>query len=67
MAICYYCGKELETPLRRPYCNLTFFEDHIAQRNHNRIAASAKIKTVDEPGLTDNVHYVESVEAHVLT
>lgn len=26
---------------------------------------SAKIKTVDEPGLTDNVHYVESVEAPI--
>jgi hypothetical protein len=63
MALCYHCGKELETPLRCPYCNLTFCEEHIAQRDHNCIAASAKIKTVDEPELTDNVHYVESVEA----
>ncbi len=63
MALCYYCGKEMETPLRCPYCNLTFCEDHIAQRDHNCIALSAKIKTVDEPELTDNIHYVESVEA----
>jgi uncharacterized protein YkwD len=63
MALCYYCGKELETPLRCPYCNLTFCEEHIAQRDHNCIAASAKIKSVDEPELTDHVHYVESVEA----
>ena len=63
MALCYHCGKELETPLRCPYCNLTFCEEHIAQKDHNCIAASAKIKTVDEPELTDNVHYVESVEA----
>ncbi len=63
MAICYYCGKEVETPLRCPYCNLTFCEDHIAQRDHNCIALSARIKTVDEPGPADNIHYVESVEA----
>jgi len=62
MGICYYCGREMETPLRCPHCNLTFCEDHIAQRDHKCIALSAKIKTVDEPGLTDRVHY-ESVEA----
>lgn len=30
MDICYYCGKEMETLLRCPYCNLTFCEEHIA-------------------------------------
>ena len=63
MGLCYHCGKELENPLRCPHCNLTFCEDHITQRDHKCIAMSAKIKTVDEPELTDNVHYVEAVEA----
>ncbi len=48
-------------PYRCPYCNLTFCEEHIAQKKHNCIALSRKIKS--NPPVEDTVSYGESLEA----
>ena len=63
MGICYHCGKEIDEPLRCPYCNLSFCEDHIQQRDHNCIALSGKLKTYTEQAEAQPQPYVESVEA----
>ncbi|MCW4051090.1 MAG: CAP domain-containing protein [Candidatus Bathyarchaeota archaeon] len=63
MGLCYICGKDLEQPYRCPHCNLTFCEDHIAQRDHNCIAQSRKLKTSKSTTERETVPYVESVEA----
>lgn len=37
LALCYFCGREVEMPFRCSYCNLTFCEEHRLPESHNCI------------------------------
>lgn len=63
MGICYHCGRELEHPLRCPYCNLSFCEDHIGQRAHNCIALSNRLNAYTDEAQRGASPFAESLEA----
>lgn len=61
MGICYHCGTDLENPFRCPHCNLTFCEEHAAQRAHNCIALNNQLSGVtSRPPVAKAIHYVEA-------
>lgn len=64
MGICYHCGIDVDQPYRCPHCNLTFCEEHSAQKAHNCIALSNKLTDVaSKPSFTKSVQYVEPEKA----
>lgn len=62
MGICYHCGKEVDPPVRCPYCNLTFCDEHLPQKAHNCIALSSNLQGIKPEPVTKTIHYVQPEE-----